>query len=96
MKTRPKHFGTGSWDLMLGGFWSALVQSSMAVEDNRKAFEAETGLSLGVLTSPESLAECDSEGALLAAWCDWVTINIWGVCGGGDIFPENQVSPAIN
>lgn len=83
MKTIPKYYGTERWEILLGGAWCALVQHAIGVEDHRKAFEADTGMALGALVNRSPITAMIDQATghqekVMAAWCDWVTRNMWG------------------
>ncbi len=72
--------------LLMGAFMSCAVatcQQPGAVE----SFMEETGIALDFLTKPRSAVEamidesCGRDGQAMAAWCDWVAMNVWGVDG---------------
>lgn len=83
MKTRPKYYGTEAWELLIGGAWVSLCNYAIGVEEHRKAFAEETGLDLMALVNRDPFAalidrSTGREAEIMAAWCDWVTRNLWG------------------
>lgn len=95
MQTVPKYFGTKQWNLVLGGAWVALCNYSIGQEEHRKAFEKETGHSLLALVGRDPISAMidkatGREETVLAAWCDWVTRNLWGEAEQADSDPESN------
>lgn len=83
MKTIPEYYGTERWELLLGGAWVALCNHALGQLEHRAAFEKETGHSLSALVGRSPFdAMIDKatgrDSAVMAAWCDWVTTNLWG------------------
>ena len=84
MKVVPDKFGTEEWEILLGGFWVSLCNYLIQQPEARAAFKADTGLNLEMLISRNPLEAMIDKAtgfndATMAAWCDWVTTNHWGV-----------------
>ncbi len=86
MKTVPEYYGTDAWEILLGGAWAALVSQTASNKEAREAFHRDTKLSLDALIKRSAIdALIDKatghEQSVIAAFADWVTVNIWGVSG---------------
>lgn len=84
MTVIPKFYGSDMWQLVGGSAWLGLMEWAMTRREFIERFESETGLSLKYITARSSLdAMIDKasgrDAKTMAAWCDWVTINYWGV-----------------
>lgn len=83
MKTIPLYYGTPKWDALIGPAWVGLIQYALSIDYHRAAFQRETGHSLDALVAGGPLAAMIDKATgrtdtIMAAWCDWVTVNLWG------------------
>lgn len=83
MKVTPEFFGTDSWETILGVAWVGLCEYLISQPEARAAFKADTGKNLDSLVNRSPLdAMIDNatgyQSEIMAAWCDWVTVNHWG------------------
>jgi len=84
MTVTPDKFGTDAWEILLGGFWASLCEYLISQPEARAAFKADTGKNLDSLVNRSQLDEMIDnatgyQSEIMAAWCDWVTVNHWGV-----------------
>ena len=80
MKTRPYNLP------MAAEMWAGLLGFAIAEPECRAAFKRDTGMDLDRLARRGALdAMIDKatgyEGRVIAAFADWVTVNMWGVEG---------------
>jgi len=84
MTVIPEYYGSELWDILQGGMWISLCQYLLTEPKAREAFEKETGHNFNHL-KPNSpldamIDQCTGRNAaVMAAWCDWVTVNHWGI-----------------
>jgi len=69
---------------MMTGAWLGLVAFALSNENHRTIFKKETGIDIsGVINSKGINRMIDHatgyEGDAVAKWCDWVTVNLWGI-----------------
>ncbi len=87
MKVIPLYYGSDMWEILYGGAWCALLEYALAIPEHCDAFEKESGHSLKSLVPGNALEIMIDKAtgrtdAIFGAWCDWVTVNLWGVEGG--------------
>lgn len=84
MTVVPDGYGTDFWRVCGAAAWFGLLEWAMSQRKFRDAFERETKIQLSGLPRESQLGRFvhDASGrdnATMAAWCDWVTMNYWGV-----------------
>lgn len=84
MKVVPEFCGTPGWYVVTGSAWASLCAQVLALESERSRFEKETGMNLAALANRSPIERMIDEATnhgdeVMAAWCDWVTTNFWGV-----------------
>ena len=84
MTVTPEFFGTDAWKAVLGAGWVSLCEWLIQQPEVRAAFKADTGKNLDSLVNRSSLDALVDKATgyqeeIMAEWCDWVTVNHWGV-----------------
>lgn len=84
MTVTPEFFGTPQWEPLLFGAWAGLVTSALRHDEAHAAFKRDTGHDVAALAGRSPISQLidqatSHERTVLAAWCDWVTVNFWGV-----------------
>ncbi len=90
MTVIPEYYPSPEWDFLFGAAWLGLCEFCLTMEAERAAFEHDTGLSLAALVGRTPLDKLidqatGHEKKVMAAWCDWVTVNRWGVAAEAKI-----------
>lgn len=83
MTVRPEFYGTERW-WFLGNAWLGLLSYAIQDDGTRSAFIEETGIRLDHLVHRSPITQAIDkatgfEAECMAKFCDWVTVNLWGV-----------------
>lgn len=67
----------------MAGAWVGCVSWALSVPEMRDRFKAETGQDINAIAGASGLDQMIDEATgrtrdVLVAWCDWVTVNVWG------------------
>jgi hypothetical protein len=74
---------------LMGGAWLACLEWALTEPKLREKFHEDTGYDLSRLVNRAPIERMVDEAtgfekSVMAAWCDWATVNVWGVDGDED------------
>mgnify|MGYP001565471803 CR=1 FL=1 len=88
MTVQPMYFPSADWDLFHASAFFGLCEFLIGKVEIQEAFEKESGYCLLDLAFSSPLKQeldliTGRRNTIMAAFCDWVAINHWGVREGG-------------
>ena len=84
MTVKPMYFSSGDWDTLHAPPFFALVAYAIGELEIVARFKTDTGHDLNQLTGRSPIERmvdtaCGLDKSMMAAFCDWVATNMWGV-----------------
>ena len=94
MTVTPEFFSSDAWDCLYSGAWGSLCAYLIEKPEIRESFRKETGKDLNSIVGRSPIEAMVDQATgynaeIMAAWCDWVTVNFWGV--ETDSIPINAI-----